>query len=400
MNTSPTSLKLKPKRHFPFVSRHPWVHAHSLADEGKTLAVGDLVDVVADDGGLVGRGLINPNSKLRIRLYGYDRGVNVGEDLFRTRIDAAIARRRMAGPPDGDAGERLIFSESDLLSGLIVDRYADTLSVVFTSAALACFRRGILEHLPAAVAAAGTPVRGMMVQMDSKTARLEGVDTIAQWIGEGEPLANYIENGLKLHVDLSGGQKTGGYLDQRCNHAAAAKYLVGKTVLDVCCYHGGFGLVAAVAGAAAVTGLDSSLPALEMADKIAKDNQIANVEFLQGDCFDVLEDMGRDGKLFDAVILDPPRFAGSRHQTDSALRAYHRLNAAAVRMINPGGILVSCSCSGRISNDDFTQVLGDVGRTTRRDIVILENRGAAADHPVAAGCPESRYLKCVIATVH
>ena len=391
-------LRLKPKRHFPFVARHPWVHSHALSEDGAGLTVGQAVELLANDGLPLAKGLVNPAGKLRVRLYSFD-GQEIDDGLLHRRIDAAIARRRLAGGADAGGGERLVFSESDLISGLIVDRYADTLSVSFTSAALATRRATILNHLRAAVAAAGTPVRGMMVSMDEKTAKFEGCDPFAEFVGEGQPATSYVENGLKLTVDLSSGQKTGGYLDQRNNHAAAAKYLSGRRVLDVCCYHGGFGLVALSKGAASVVGVDSSRAALENAEATAATNGLSGIEFLQGDCFDVLDGLHGDGERFDAVILDPPRFAGSRHQTASALRAYHRLNASAIKLLPPGGILVTCSCSGRITAAEFAEMLGEVGRASRRDIVILENRGAAADHPVAVSCPESRYLKCIIAAV-
>lgn len=391
-----TTLRLKPKRHFPFLARHPWVHAHALADEGLNLDRGDLVDLVDNDGRFVARGLINPTGKLRVRLYSFDEAVSVDETLICGRIDAAIARRRMSGPALPNGGERLVFSESDLLSGLIVDRYADALSVQFTSGALLRFDEAILNHLQSV-----TDAKGIMVRMDEKTAKFEGVEPMARWHGGVErDTVTYRENDLSLTVDLSGGQKTGGYLDQRDNHAAAAKYLNGRRVLDVCCYHGGFGLVAAKSGAASVTAIDSSMPALEVADRTAKANGVDSIDFVQGDCFEVLDDMVENSQTFDAVILDPPRFAGSRRQVDAAMRAYHRLNSTAVKLLPPGGILVTCSCSGRVDSVDFLQMLSDVGRTARRDLVILEFRGAAADHPVAVSCPESRYLKCAIASVH
>jgi 23S rRNA (cytosine1962-C5)-methyltransferase len=390
-----TTLRLKPKRHYPFLARHPWVHAHALADEGLSLNVGDVVELVDHDGNFIARGLVNPTGKLRVRLYAFDAATEIDDELFRSRIDEAIARRRMTGPMVADGGERLVFSESDLLSGLIVDRYSDALSVQFTSAALMRYQESILDHLQSA-----TQASGVMVRVDDKTAKFEGMSPVAKWHrGIERAVVEYQENGLKLSADLGGGQKTGGYLDQRFNHAAAAAYMKGRRVLDVCCYHGGFGLVAKAAGAQSVMSIDSSMPALEVADQTAKANGIEGIDFVQGDCFDVLDGMSESGETFDAIILDPPRFAGARHQVDAALRAYHRLNLAALKLLPPGGVLVTCSCSGRVTSEDFLQTLADVGRSSGRDLVIVENRGAAPDHPVAVSCPESRYLKCVIAVV-
>ena len=391
----PIALRLKPQRQFPFLARHPWVHAHSLAEEGRDLPCGQVVDLVDHDGNWVARGVVNPGSRLRVRLYAHDSVTQIDADLWRSRIDAAIARRRLCEPLDPDGAERLIFSESDLISGLIVDRYAKCLSVQFTAGGLMRWKEEILEHLKSA-----TGCQSIMVRVDAKTAKHESIEVIGQWhCGEIQQSIGYHQNGLELAVDLVGGQKTGGYLDQRNNHLAAAKYLADRRVLDVCCYTGGFGLVAAKHGASSVTGIDSSEAAVAAARAAAERNQIDSVDYRVADCFDELKRLAQEGQRFDAVILDPPRFAGSRRQIDTALRAYGRLNASAIDLLPSGGMLVTCSCSGRVSRSDFLNVLLDVGRRRRRDLIVLENRGPAPDHPVAIACPESDYLKCVIAQV-
>jgi 23S rRNA (cytosine1962-C5)-methyltransferase len=396
VSDQPIPLRLKPSRHFPFLARHPWVHAHALAEDGRELTCGQVVDLVDHDGNWISRGVVNPASRLRIRLYGFDSSIDVGDDLWRSRIDAAVARRRLSGALDPKGAERLIFSESDLMSGVIVDRYADCLGVQFTSGGLMRWKDVILDHLQQSLGA-----RAIMVRVDAKTANHEGIEPTEQWHGEGELTAPvlYDQNDLQLAVDLRSGQKTGGYLDQRLNHVAVSRYLAGRRVLDVCCYNGGFGLVAAKSGAASVLGIDSSEPALAAARQAAQRNGIESMEFRKGDCFDELKRMTEHGEQFDAVVLDPPRFAGSRHQIDSALRAYGRLNASAIDLLPSGGVLATCSCSGRVSRADFLNMLADVGRRRRRDLIVLENRGPAPDHPVAISCPESDYLKCVIAQV-
>ncbi len=396
ISDQPIPLRLKPSRQFPFLSRHPWVHAHALAEDGRELTCGQVVDLLDHDGNWIARGVINPASRLRIRLYAFSSSIEVSDDLWRQRIDAAIERRRLGVGEEPDGAERLIFSESDLLSGVIVDRYADCLGVQFTSGGLMRWKDTILEHLQSKLGA-----RAVMVRVDAKTAKHEGIEAIEAWHGGVEltaPVA-YHQNGLQLAVDLRSGQKTGGYLDQRFNHVAVARYLSGRRVLDVCCYTGGFGLVAAKAGAAAVVGIDSSQPALDAAADAAQRNGCESMEFRKADCFEELKRLAEAGERFDAVVLDPPRFAGSRHQIDSALCAYGRLNALAVDLLPPGGLLATCSCSGRVSRADFLNMLVDVGRRRRRDLIVMENRGPAADHPVAISCPESDYLKCVIAQV-
>lgn len=396
-------LRVKPGRQFPFLARHPWVHAHALiadsAQRSEAMVAGDIVDLVDIDGNFLGRGLVNPTSRLRVRLYSFDSNIEVGEDLWRSRIDAAIARRRLTTPYDRQAAERLVFSEADLISGLIVDRYADCLGVQFAAGSLLRYRAAILEHLRKTL-----DTRQIVVRVDEKTAKFEGVAAESGTLAiPDQPLdeaVRYRQNELDLEVDLVEGQKTGGYLDQRNNHAAAAAYLSGRRVLDVCCYTGGFGLVAARRGAASVLGIDSSATALTAAEQSAKRNGLDPLmSFQQGDCFDTLKQFVQQGEQFDSVILDPPRFAGSRRHFDRAITAYHRLNSMAVDLLPSGGILVTCSCSGNVSRSDFMNMLADVGRRRRRDIILLENRGPAPDHPLALACPESEYLKCLIAQV-
>jgi 23S rRNA (cytosine1962-C5)-methyltransferase len=214
-----------------------------------------------------------------------------------------------------------------------------------------------------------------------------------------EPIT-LVENGVKYAVDLCEGQKTGFYLDQRENRAAVAKYLVGKQVLDMFCYTGGFALNAARAGAAEVLAVDSSKKAIQLARENAAANGLTNVNFLIGDGFETLDKLQAEGRKFDAIILDPPKFARSRSSVPGALMAYHRLNRSAVTLLPPGGLLITCSCSGTVSREDFLLMLSGVAQKTGRDIQVLEARGAAADHPVSATCLETEYLKCFICRVN
>jgi 23S rRNA (cytosine1962-C5)-methyltransferase len=396
VSDSQTFLAVKPSRQFPFLSRHPWVHVSSLAQDGADLAVGQTIDLTGPDGQWIARGIVNPHSRLRVRLYSWNRDQTIGDEFIRGKIDQAIARRALVGLAADDGAQRLVFSESDGLSGLVVDRYARYLSVQITSGGLNRFRDVILDHLQATLQPAGICLR-----VDEKTASHEAMDQTEQWVRGTQPDGPvlFVQNGLTWSVDLLGGQKTGTYLDQQANHAAAAHYLRGRRVLDVCCYAGGFGLVAAAAGATEVLGIDGSEKALEAAAENARRNNVSNISFAKADCFDFLHQAAAKGETFDAVVLDPPRFAGSRHQLDSALRAYQKLNAAAVQLLTPGGVLVTNSCSGRVSRSDFMNMLCEVSRKRSRAITILENRGAAPDHPISVSCPETDYLKCLICEV-
>lgn len=373
------------------------MHAHALAQTGEDLALGQVVELLDHDGNWIARGAVNPASRLRVRLYSFDSEEQIDESLWHRRLEQAIARRRLLESYDVQCAERLVFSESDLMSGLIVDRYANCLGVQFTSGALWRWHECILSQLKHL-----TECDAIMVRIDERTAKHEGIDTKEFWYQDQSPSGRvqYTQNGLSLSVDLQSGQKTGSYLDQRINHLTVANYMVGKRVLDVCCYTGGFGLVAAKVGAQRVTSIDSSAAALDEARKAAERNQIDRMEFREGDCFDTLKSLVDAGEKFEGIILDPPRFAGSRHQIDRALRAYAKLNSLAVDLLASGGVLATCSCSGRVSRSDFLNMLMDVAKRKRRDLIVLEQRGPAPDHPVSISCPESDYLKCVILQVN
>lgn len=381
-------------------------------------AVGGCVELLDHDGNWIARGLCNPASRLRLRLYSYARGQLIDDALFAKRIDEAVARRRLTPETNRrEAGERLIFSESDRISGLIVDRYANCLSIQFTAAALLSRGRFLIDQVLLATEKYGTPCDRVTVRVDEATARHEGITSeqvaeVESWsrglsgsssTSDGDAPETdtvwYRHNGLKMAIDLRDGQKTGGYLDQQANHAEAARYMAGRSVLDICTYTGGFALSAAQGGACHVIGVDSSEKALDMARRNASENSLAQVQFERADCFDDLKSRASRNEKFDAVILDPPRFAGARRQVEAALRAYARLNMSALDLLPPGGILVTCSCSGHVSRADFLNMLVDAGRKRQRDIIILQSRGPSPDHPCAVSCPESDYLKCVIAQV-
>lgn len=360
------------------------------------LANGQVVDLTGSDGSWIARGLVNPHSRLRVRLYSWNRDQTLSPEFFQQRIDAALARRKLIGEAAANEAQRLVFSESDGLSGLVVDRYAGFLSVQITAGGLDRFRDCILDHLQQVL-----HPEGICLRVDEKTASHEAIPQGDQWVrgAAADGPVEFVQNALRWSVDLLGGQKTGTYLDQRANHAAAAKYMRGRRVLDVCCYAGGFGLVAAAAGASEVLGIDGSQKALDSAAENAARNSISNIRFEKADCFDFLHHAAHRGEQFDAVVLDPPRFAGSRHQLDAALRAYQKLNAAAVQLLSPGGVLVTNSCSGRVSRSDFLNMLADVARRKARHITVLESRGPSPDHPISVSCPETDYLKCMICEV-
>jgi 23S rRNA (cytosine1962-C5)-methyltransferase len=411
------TVVLKPRRARPFFARHPWVldsaikrvdvidpeagafgpDVGAVVTEASTLD-GAVVDVTTSRGEFVGRGIFNGRSRIRIRLYTFEKDQQLDRTFWHHRLETAIDTRRSLGlPATADGAARLVFSEADGLSGLIVDRYADYLVVQPTALACATRLDMFIGHLTKLL-----DPRGIVLRADSTLARLEGFELEAGTLwGElpADPLV-ISEHGIRYYIDLEGGQKTGAYLDQRDNHRQAAQYLSGRRVLDMFCYTGGFALAASMLGkAASVVAVDSSRKAIETAEANARLNGIENIEFRVGSGFETLDGLVDGGEQFEAVVLDPPKFASGRHKLDDALRAYHRINRQAVRLLPPGGILVTCSCSGSVTPYDFVAMLAGVSQRTGRDIQILESRGASPDHPIRVSCLENEYLKCFICRV-
>ncbi|HYV40128.1 MAG TPA: class I SAM-dependent rRNA methyltransferase [Gemmataceae bacterium] len=388
---------LLPRRARPFFSRHPWVYPGAIARVEGEPSDGQEVELISHAGNFVARGFFNSQSKLRVRLYSWTPDQALDEGFFRARIDAAVRLREsilsFCGP--GQAC-RLVFSEGDGLPGMTVDRYDQWLVVQFTSLALSERREMLTQILRERL-----QPRGVVLRTERGIGKLEGLDLQdgPLW-GEmpTEPIA-IEENGLQFLVDLTEGQKTGFYLDQRDNRRAVAKYAKGRRVLDAFCYSGGFSLYAARAGASVVMGVDGSEPALTLARANAERNGLSNIAFVREDVFNQLDALVDGGERFGMVILDPPKFARARNAVDEALRGYRRLQTQALKLLDADGILVVCCCSGLIDMGMLEDLLAQLAAEERREIQILERCGQAADHPVAVTCLESGYLKCVICRV-
>ncbi len=389
---------VRPKGRGAVNAGHPWVMADSLVLPAEPIPVGAAVELTMPDGQLIAKGLANPASRISVRTYTQSTEINLDSDFFQRRLARSIELRNSQFFDATPSAIRLAFSEGDHLSGLIVDRYGDYIVVQQTAAALSQFLPDLIDYLRNS-----SQPRGIVWMVDASTAKLEGLEAKHQWVFGDAPTrpVEIIENELRFEVDLQSGQKTGYYLDQRDNRAAAARWIPpGSKVLDVCCYVGGFALtIAKHCIDSDVLGIDTSAKAIEAAQRYASINQLINARFEVGDFLKSLEAKQGSGEIYDAIVLDPPKMAGSRDSVDRALRAYHRMNFLAVRLLRPGGILVTCSCSGRINRDDFHRVLRGVSKQSRRSIQILEQRGAAPDHPVSTACPETDYLKCFVCRV-
>jgi len=388
---------LKPRRARPFFARHPWVLDSSIARIEGEPAPGGEVEVHSHEGRFIARGLFNPRSTIRVRLYRWE-DTPLDDPFWSARLESAIRlRTEVLGLNRPGVGCRLVFSEGDGFSGLTVDRYDRWLIVHISSFAIYERRGPILARLRELTGAEGIVTRG-----EKGTAEKEGIPADFEEIVGTLPdqPVTIQENDLSYLVDLARGQKTGFYLDQRDNRRAAANYCKDRRVLDLFCFTGGFALNARRhGGAKSVLGVDSSAGAISRARENAALNQLDRVEFEDGKVQNVLERLKTEGRRFDAVMCDPPKYASRSSDIDNALKGYLRLNRAAIDVLEPGGILVTCSCSGSIERALFAQVLGQIAEQSGRVIQILDQRGQPPDHPISASCLETEYLKCFICRV-
>ena len=390
---------LKPRKALPFFSRHPWVFQGAVDRiEGSPVA-GDAVALHACDGQFIAWGLMNPASKICVRLYSWDEDQPLTDSFWQTRIDEAVNLRKVLYPQQGTANAcRQVYSEADGLSGLTVDRYGEWLLVQLTSLALAQRKEILLEALRKSLAP-----RGIWLRTEKGIRATEGLELADGLLwGEAPPRPMLIEeHGVQFGIDVAEGQKTGFFLDQRDNRRRAADFARGRRVLDLCCYTGGFGLNCLVnGGAAEVVAVDASESALAQARANAERNGVADrLKTAKQDAFKALEELERHGEVFDLIVLDPPKLARNRQGIDAALRGYYSLNRFALGLISPGGFFVTCSCSGQISHESFADMLGQAALHSHRRLQLLEVRGPSADHPSSVHCLETDYLKCYLCRV-
>jgi len=369
---------------------HVWVYRSDMVS-AKDVAPGAVVPVHDHRGKFLGTALYSSSSQIAVRMISHQ-PVPDFPALLRERIREAVAYRERV-VSDTDA-YRLVFSEGDFLPGLIVDRYHDVLSLQILTQAMDAepVRKDIVEQLqellkPAAIAE----------RVDARVRELEQLPARASGLVAGERGNTVFNmNGVRFHFDALEGQKTGAFLDQRENYAAAVEDARGET-LDMFCYQGGFALHLEKK-ATKVTGVDSSRPALEVAYKNALLNQ-SEIEWIEANAFDLLKDYSQAGRQYDTIVLDPPAFAKTRKNLETAMRGYKELNLRALKMLRPGGTLVTCSCSYHLGESEFVEVVADAARDAHRTVRLVEKRGAAKDHPVVLGVPETSYLKCLIMSV-
>ena len=385
------SAILRPRQERRILDGHLWIYQGNLASLEGDPAPGDIVDVRAASGEFLGRGYYNPHSQIAIRLLTRD-DRPVDESFFAERIEGARALRARFLP--GATSYRLVYSEGDLFPGLIVDRYEDVLVVQFLTLGVDVRREAIVRALVEL-----EKPRAVYERSDVPSRRYEGLDlrTGLLW-GELPPQPMAIrENGLAFEVDVVAGQKTGYFLDQRENRQSLAPLVPGARVLDVFCHNGSFAVHALRYGAGEVLGVDSSEAAIAAARRNAELNGYGEpARFVAANAFDFLRDLDRSSERFDVVVLDPPAFAKGKSHFEAARRGYKEVNLRAIKILRPGGFLVTCSCSHHMPAGEFYQLVVEAAADARRPLRLVEARGQAKDHPVLAGVPETAYLKCLI----
>jgi 23S rRNA (cytosine1962-C5)-methyltransferase len=379
---------------------HVWVYRSDIKEPKEKLAPGALVAVLDEKGRILGNALYSTTSQIAIRMFASSREETLASDLAEivgNRVAAAISYRDEIVQQSEAC--RLIFSEADFLPGLIVDRYDDILSMQVLTQAMdrPDLREAVLtslrEHFPSATVYERVDER--IRELEHLPAKHSGVVAKPQK-GNAKTATVFSINGLRFHYDVTTGQKTGSFLDQRENYAAAAQYGRGEA-LDVFCYQGGFAMHL-YQNCRRVTGVDSSRPALEVAEENATINE-QRIDWVEANAFDYLKDQSTGGRMYDTIVLDPPAFAKTRKNFDTAIRGYKELNLRALKMLRAGGTIVTCSCSFHVSEAEFLEMLGSAAADAKRRVRVLEKRNAAKDHPVLLGVPETNYLKCVIARV-
>ena len=394
-----TQLILKPGKERSLFRRHPWIFEGSVERLEGRARPGDTVELVDANGRVLGKGAWSPKSQIRARVWSFDPEETIDDAFFKRRVATAVARRAALPQLAGQEGMRLIHGESDGLPGVIADRYGDTICLQLTAAGPDKWRKAIVGALVKA-----TGVARIYERSDSDVRGLEGLEPVTGWVhGEAPdgPLS-IDENGVRLGVDVVGGHKTGFYLDQRDNRLLTRDLAAGKSVLNCFCYTGGFSLQALAGGAAQVLSIDSSGPALAGAAANLRLNpqlDATRAEWQEADVFDALRVFRKEGRKFDLIVLDPPKFAPSAAHADRAARAYKDINLLGFRLLNPGGYLMTYSCSGGIGLELFQKIVAGAAVDAGRDARILRRLAAGPDHPVALHFPEGEYLKGLLVQV-
>ena len=373
----------------------PWIYDNEIESIMGSFENGDIVLVHDFDGYPMGKGFINRNSKIRIRMMTRRSDVEIDREFLKKRVQDAWEYRKKTVDTSSC---RVIFGEADFLPGLVVDKFSDVLVVQSLALGIDRMKETIVELLKEILAEEGIQIRGVYERSDAKVRTQEGMERVKGFIGEPfDPLVEIIENGVKYQVDVKDGQKTGFFLDQKYNRLAIQKLCKGARVLDCFTHTGSFALNAGIAGAAEVTGVDASELAVHQANENAKLNGLEDrVKFICEDVFELLPELEKKGEKYDVVILDPPAFTKSRNSIKNAVRGYREINLRAMKLVKDRGFLATCSCSHFMDYELFTQTIGQAARNAHKRLRQVEFRTQAPDHPILWVAGDSYYLKFYI----
>ncbi|HEY0738897.1 MAG TPA: class I SAM-dependent methyltransferase [Herpetosiphonaceae bacterium] len=390
-------ITLKAGRERSVLNRHPWIFSSAIAPGSRTPPDGAVVEVLSSDGTWLARGTWSGNSQIQIRLWSWQEDEPIDGALIQRRIARALDGRSALADDPGTNAYRLVFSESDGLPGLIADRYGDYIVVQLLTVGAALRAQSIVEALVELM-----QPRGIYERSDADVRAKEGLEPEARllWGTAPDGPIEILENDQRYLIDFTSGHKTGAYLDQRTNRRRAAAYCRDAEVLSCFSYTGGFELQAAVAGARQITAIDSSAEALGIAaQNFERNGLVIPVEQVEGNVFSELRRFRAEGRSFDVIILDPPKFVQNRSQLDRATRGYKDINLLAMQLLRPNGILTTFSCSGLVSIDLFQKIVFGAAVDARREVQILERLAQPPDHPVLLTFPEAEYLKGLICRV-
>jgi 23S rRNA (cytosine1962-C5)-methyltransferase len=383
-----------------FIKRkHPWIFSGAIEKVEGNPSNGQTVQIFTSDKKPVGNGSYSPSSQIRVRVWSFDPEEKIDSDFFRRKILLASEIRKQIIDTSETNAYRIINAESDGLHGLVVDRYSDFLVCQFLSAGAEFHKKILIDVLGDIF----KPL-GIFERSDVEVRTKEGLQP-NQGLLKGtvpEDLIEVMENGFKFLVDVKNGHKTGFYLDQRDNRKQISEFAKSKNVLNCFSYTGGFSVYALASGAEKVTQIESSLSALEIANKNIELNglNISNIENINGDVFEVLRKFRDERKTFDLIILDPPKFAESASQIQQASRGYKDINLLAMKLLNPGAVLFTFSCSGHIAQELFQKIIAGAALDSGREVKIIKQLTQSSDHPVALNFPEGLYLKGLICSVN
>jgi 23S rRNA (cytosine1962-C5)-methyltransferase len=397
---------LKPGREKSILKHHPWVFSGAIASVEGKVAGGDIAEVYSSNDLWLARGNINRHSQIVVRILTWIEDELIDGEFWHSRLERAWSARSGLASDTNNTAYRLVNAEGDGLPGLIVDRYGDWLVVQFHTLGMDFNKEQIVKEIERLSSA-----KGIYERSEGEGRGKEGLPQSSGVLsGEGPPdTVEILENGLRFWVDIKSGHKTGFYLDQRDNRRRTAPYLQGYDVLNCFSYTGAFAVYAASFGAKSVINIDSSEDVLELARRnidlnkhysgISGKSFLSNVEYLTGDVFAELRRYRTENRKYDAVILDPPKFAQRKTQLQSAARGYQDINRLSMSILRPGGILVTFSCSGLISPDLFQKIVFSASLEAQREVQILEKLGHSPDHPILITVPETEYLKGFICRV-